>query len=58
MRSLFLDYEVALACTAKPRVAELARWFEDLSEGTGRLVPPGRAREVMESVARLVGPLM
>jgi cardiolipin synthase len=58
MRSLFLDYEVALACTAKPRVAELARWFEDLSRGSGTLVAPGRAREVVESVARLVGPLV
>jgi cardiolipin synthase A/B len=58
MRSLFLDYEVALACTARPRVAELAKWFEDLSQGSGALVLAGRAREVVESVARLVGPLV
>jgi cardiolipin synthase len=58
MRSLFLDYEVALACTARPRVAELAKWFEDLSRETGTLQPAGRARVVVESVARLVGPLV
>ena len=58
MRSLFLDYEVALACTAPARVAELARWFEDRARDTGTLVPAGRAREVLESVARLVGPLV
>jgi cardiolipin synthase A/B len=58
MRSLFLDYEVALACTAPARVAELAAWFEGASRDTGTLAPAGAAREVLESVARLVGPLV
>jgi cardiolipin synthase len=58
MRSLFLDYEVALACTSRPRVAELARWFEDLSRDTGTLAPAGRGRAALESVAWLVGPLV
>jgi cardiolipin synthase len=58
MRSLFLDYEVALACTDRARIGEVAAWFERVSQGFGALEPPSRARAAVEDVARLLGPIV
>ena len=57
MRSLFLNYEIALFCSTATEIATLAAWFETLWSSCGELAPAGRARILVESVARLVGPL-
>ena len=57
MRSLFLNYEIALFLWSAPEVAELAAWFEAQWPSCGALPPAGRGRFVVESVARLIGPL-
>jgi cardiolipin synthase len=59
MRSLFLDYEVALFLTDPGEISHIAQWFEatfkDCPEG-----PPttGPIRAAVESVARLLAPLI
>ena len=59
MRSLFLNYEVALFLFSPARASDLVAWFETLfpfcRPGLGRQTS---AREVAESVARLVAPLL
>jgi cardiolipin synthase len=57
MRSLFLNYEISVFCTSAPEVGALAAWFETLFPDCTHLAPAGRARGVIESVARLVAPL-
>ncbi len=57
MRSLFLNYEISMFCTSRAEVAAIAAWFETLIPSCGALAPAGRARGVIESVARLVAPL-
>ncbi len=59
MRSLFLDYEIALFLTGPHEIARLASWFDEtLAEAT--LGPPiaGPVRAQVESVARLLSPLI
>jgi cardiolipin synthase len=57
MRSLFLNYEVAVFCTTSSDVASLASWFESLLGSCGPLAPAGRTKALVEAVARLIGPL-
>jgi len=57
MRSLFLNYEIALFCSSPKETAVLAAWFESQWPECGPLAPAGRARSLVEAVARLVGPL-
>ena len=57
MRSLFFNYEIALFGSSKPEVDTLAAWFHGLWPECGELAPAGRVRVVVESVARLIGPL-
>jgi cardiolipin synthase len=59
MRSLFLDYEIALFFYSKPEIATLAGWFEGLLARCGpRLADAGRARALAEDFGRLLGPLV
>jgi cardiolipin synthase len=58
MRSLFLDYEIALFFSSPEEVTALADWFASLWPACGRLTPAGRARLAVEGVARLLGPLV
>lgn len=59
MRSLFLNYEVALFLYSRERTLELERWFEGLSAhcrpGLSR---PNWLRELAENVVRLLSPLL
>jgi cardiolipin synthase len=58
-RSLFLNYEVALYAFSTESVAETARWAERLMVGSTIYTPKrGTAREIAESVLRLVSPLL
>lgn len=57
MRSLFLDYEIALFLSHAEEVAELSRWYEAVLADCDALVRAGRVRTLVEGVARLVGPL-
>jgi cardiolipin synthase len=57
MRSLFFNYEIALFCSSPGEIARLAAWFETLWPSCGELARAGRARVLVESVARLLGPL-
>jgi len=58
-RSLFLNYEAALYVFSTESVAETARWAERLMVGSTIYSPKrGTAREIAESVLRLVSPLL
>jgi cardiolipin synthase len=57
MRSLFLNYEIALFLSSPAEIAVCAAWFEALWPRCGALRPAGRPRLLAESVARLIGPL-
>jgi cardiolipin synthase len=57
MRSLFLNYEISMFCTSREEVGAIAEWFKTLWPACGTLVPAGRWRGVVESIARLVAPL-
>jgi cardiolipin synthase len=57
MRSLFLNYELAVFCTTASEITALATWFESVFPACGALAPAGRGKLLVESVARLVGPL-
>jgi cardiolipin synthase len=59
MRSLFLDYEVALFFSGAEEVARLDAWFE-ATRSASVAGPPeaGWARARVESVARLLAPLL
>jgi cardiolipin synthase len=57
MRSLFLDYEIALFFSDRAQIQALATWFESLLPQCGPLAPARRGRVLVESVARLFGPL-
>jgi cardiolipin synthase len=59
MRSLFLNYEIALFFSGRPETLRLMRWFEaSFAETT--LGPPraGALRRAVDDVARLVAPLL
>jgi cardiolipin synthase len=59
MRSLFLDYEIALFLPGPGEVARLARWFDDTLASATRGAPKaGRVRAQVEDVARLLSPLI
>ena len=51
MRSLFLDYEVALFFSGREEVARLARWFDGHARGVG----PGAPRGGVDAGPRGVG---
>jgi cardiolipin synthase len=57
MRSLFLDYEIALVVTSPGTAAELEKWFRSLFPRCIDLEPSGRVRAILEPVARLLAPL-
>jgi cardiolipin synthase len=57
MRSLFLNYEIALFMTSSHEVAVLDTWFSSLWAECKALPAAGRVRTLVESVARLIGPL-
>lgn len=57
MRSLLLDYEIALLLSSREEIDALVRWYESTLAGCGELAPAGRARVLVEGVARLIGPL-
>jgi cardiolipin synthase len=57
MRSLFLDYEIALFFSTREEIAGLESWFASLLPQCGELGQAGRARVLVEAVARLLGPL-
>jgi cardiolipin synthase len=57
MRSLFLNYELALVVSSAPNAAELAEWMESVLAHCVDLEPPSRGRALLESVARLLAPL-
>jgi cardiolipin synthase len=57
MRSLFLDYELALVVSSPSVTEQLEAWFRALLERTTELAPPTRTRALLEPVARLLGPL-
>ena len=57
MRSLFLNYEIALFFTRSEDVLALRQWFQSLVPECGDLMPSGRGRVLVEAVARLLGPL-
>jgi cardiolipin synthase A/B len=59
MRSLFLNYEVALFVASPTQVAEVAAWARGLMiETVPELPPPGLPRELAENVVRLLSPLL
>jgi cardiolipin synthase len=59
MRSLFLDYEIALFLTGHDEIARLAEWFDQTVTGADAGPPSaGRVRAQVESVARLLSPLI
>src|SRR5262249_50307560 len=59
MRSLFLDYEVALFFYSRVEIEALAGWFEGLFEGCGRALRPATStRVLLENVGRLLAPLV
>ena len=59
MRSLFLDYEVALFFSGKDEVARLLAWFDVTHAKSDEGAPKaGWTRTRVESVARLLAPLL
>jgi cardiolipin synthase len=59
MRSLFLDYEIAVFAYSQPELDELTRWFESLlADCATELERPGRTRALAEDLGRLLAPLM
>jgi cardiolipin synthase A/B len=59
MRSLFLDYEIALFAYTQPELDDLQKWFESLFvECAAQLDRPGRTRALAEDLGRLLAPLM
>ena len=57
MRSLFFNYEVAVFCTTASQVAAVESWFHALFPHCVELAGAGRAKVLVESIARLIGPL-
>jgi cardiolipin synthase A/B len=57
MRSLFLDYEIALVVSSPEVTARLDAWFLTLLSHCGELEPPTRRRALLEPLARLLAPL-
>lgn len=57
MRSLFLDYEIALFFTSRREIEGLESWIESILPQCVDLAPAGRVRRIAESAARLIAPL-
>ena len=57
MRSLFLNYEVALYVSSPAQVAEIADWAQSLLPDSKRELPPP-GWELFENVVRLLSPLL
>ena len=59
MRSLFLDYEVAVFLTGPAEVARMSAWFEEtIKECAVGPAPAGPIRQAAESCGRLLAPLI
>ena len=59
MRSLFLNYEMALFSWSTGEVEEIATWARGLMTDSRRELPaPGWPRELAENVVRLLSPLL
>jgi cardiolipin synthase len=59
MRSLFLNYELALFVWSRPQVQEVSRWVAGLEAQSQRELPaPGWPLEIAENVVRLLSPLL
>ncbi|HEY4187555.1 MAG TPA: phospholipase D-like domain-containing protein [Polyangia bacterium] len=58
MRSLFLDYEIALFFTSASEVEALAAWFEASLRHTRPLDAVKSGKRLVEDVARVFGPLI
>ena len=59
MRSLFLNYELALFLRSPSQVREIASWARGLVADSQRELPvPGWPRELAENVVRLLSPLL
>jgi cardiolipin synthase len=59
MRSLFLNYELALFIWSRPQVQEVAAWVRGLMAECQRELPaPGWPLELAENVVRLLSPLL
>jgi cardiolipin synthase len=57
MRSLFLNYEIALFFSGHAEAERLARWFDETFTGARRGPPrAGMLRRALDDVARLVAP--
>ena len=59
MRSLFLNYEVALFVSSPAQVQEVAAWALGLMAHSERELPAaGWTRELFENIVRLLSPLL
>jgi len=59
MRSLFLNYEVALYVSSPARVEDVAAWARGLmADSRPELPARGWSRELAENVVRLLSPLL
>ena len=59
MRSLFLNYELALFLRSKSQVREISEWARELMTHSRRELPqPDWYRELAENVVRLMSPLL
>ncbi len=59
IRSLFLNYEVALFLFSEPQTADATVWMEELMRNSRHgLRPRGWGRELAENIARLLSPLL
>jgi cardiolipin synthase len=57
MRSLFLDYEIAMFFYSPSEIARVVAWFQSLEPSCVALAPAGRTRALFEDLGRLVAPL-
>ena len=59
MRSLFLNYEVAMFVYSRPEIDEAARWIEQAAASAHVGVPDvGSLRDLGESCVRMIAPLL
>ncbi|MDR3633974.1 MAG: phospholipase D-like domain-containing protein [Isosphaeraceae bacterium] len=59
MRSLFLNFELALFLYSREQVAAASAWMEaSIKSCRHGITPPGWARELAENVGRLMSPLL
>jgi cardiolipin synthase len=57
MRSLFLNYEIALFAYSPQEISALGDWFRTLTAECGGLAPAGRWRSIAEDLGRLFAPI-